>query len=667
MKKLFITAFLALHFFVLHAQKPISPENFDKSVKPEDDFYQFANGGWLKNTQIPATEGRWGSFNELGERNKAVIQEILNEAVTKDKLEKGSTWQLVRDFYLSGTDTISIENAGIEPIREELIKIEKASNWFGLTRWYAEFARKGYSIPFGMYVAPDSKNSTVNALYLSQGGGVLPDRSFYLEDNPRNISVREAYLAYIVKLFTLAGYEETAEKNAQKILELETEIARGTRPRTELRIPEKNYNLRTLAEVKKICPTADFDYFFKTLGLNVNGKIIVGQPEYFEHLENLYKKFGLETWKAYHQYRVIESAAPFLTYAFRNAQFEFSGKKIGGLKEQKERKRQTADLIDRQIGEALGKLFVERAFKPEAKARMQELIDNVKTAFAERIKRLDWMSEETKKQALIKLEAITHKIGYPEIWETYEGVDISPENFYQNIINTRIFRFNKMLADYGKPRDKNRFGMSPPTVNAYYSPLANEIVFPAGILQPPFFYPDADDAVNYGGIGAVIGHELSHGFDDSGAKYDADGNLKNWWSKEDSTKFAALANMVVEQYNEYTVLDTLKINGKLTLGENIADLGGLSVAYEALQIALKKNNPGLIDGFTPEQRFFLSWAQVWRGLYRPETMATYIKTDSHSPGIWRVNGTLSNMKEFHDAFGIKDGSKMKRQKVFKIW
>ncbi len=655
MKKLFLTFILAFVFAFSFAQKPIEIANFDLSVKPADDFYHYTNGQWLKNTTIPASEGRWGTFQELAERNKIITGNILDESLSNNQAEKGSSWQLVRDFFKSGMDTLAVENDGVEPIREELIKIEKAKNWFGISRWYHEFAGKGYPLLLGLYVAPDTKNSAVNTIYLSQGGGALPDRSFYLENNERLTNIRSKYAEYIAKCFELAGYKGKHADKAKKIIEIETEFARITRPRTELRIPEKNYNPHTLAELKKLSPAYDWDYFFKGLGLEKIDKIIVGQPEYLQKAETLYKKFGIEDMKFYHQFRIINAAAPFLTAQFRRLHFEFFGKTVNGLREQKDRRRQMIELTDNQLGDALGKLFVERAFKPEAKRRMGELIDNVKAAFAKRMKNLEWMSEETKLAALAKLAAVTYKIGYPEVWETYPGLDIKPRGFYQNLVNTRKFRYKKMLNDYGKPRDKNRFGMSAPTVNAYYSPLSNEIVFPAGILQPPFFFAEGDDAVNYGGIGAVIGHELTHAFDDSGAKFDAEGNLKNWWTKEDSLKFADLANLVAEQYGNYTVLDSLKLNGRLTLGENIADLGGLSVAYEALQMALQNKSREKIDDFTPEQRFFISWSQVWRGLFRPETMATYIKTDSHSPGIWRVNGTLSNLKEFHDAFGVRDG------------
>lgn len=671
MKLLLHWLLFVLFSFSLQAQehyKAIDLSNFDTSVSPRDDFYRYVNGKWLDKTVIPASEGRWSSFNEVEVRNRIHLDEILKEAVLNNAAPKGSEWQMVRDFYISGMDTFLIQTKSYEPIVEELIKLEKAKDLFGIFRWYGSYIKHGYPTLFAFSIRPDAKNSRQNAAYITQSGLSLPDRSFYLESNERSKKIQQEFLKYVqFCLQRVDKGEKNADKKARIVLEIETEIAKISRERVMMRVPEKNYNLKDLNYLKKALSKFDWKYFFDDLKLQNFNQVIVGQPEYLEKLNDLLVRFSLEDWKIYHRFRIIHSAAPHLSSDFARANFDLFGKTINGLPAPKERHRIIEELITSNLTDAMGKLFAERAFKEEAKQKAEAMIINVKRAFSRRIDNLAWMGAETKKAAQDKLNAITYKIGYPDRWENYGNLDIKRDDFYNNLLQIRAFRAQKMLNDYAKEVDKQRWGMPVSMVNAYYSALNNEIVFPAGILQPPFFSAEADDAVNYGGIGAVIGHELTHGFDDSGSKYDMVGNLQNWWKKEDSLQFANLAGLIVEQFNNLKVLDSVSVNGKLTLGENIADLGGLAMAFDALELATEGQPKLKIDGFTPEQRFFISWAQVWRMKFRPEALLTRIKTDSHSPGMWRVNAPMSNMEQFFESFDVQKGDKMRRKDLIKLW
>jgi putative endopeptidase len=672
LKTILLTAYLAGSSFWVYAQG-INPNNFDKSVKPQDDFYHFVNGNWLKKNDIPAAESRWGAFNELEENNKEILRQIIEEALKKkDKSPKGSHFQLIGDMYAAAMNTKIINELGAKPLQEELAKISEIKNTEDIQKTLARHQKMGLSSLMSVFVNADSKNSKQNAVYLSTGGTTLPDRSYYLEENPKMEQIRKDYLEHISKMFQLLGENnEKSSQIAQRIFRIEKRLAEAQRTRVDMRNPQKNYNKRTLDELNQMLFNIDVKKHFDFIGAKDVKEVIISQPEMLAMIDRMTKDVNIEDWKNYFRWKYVASAASFLSEDFEKENFRFFSTILNGVKEMKPRDKRMIQLLDGVLGQPLGQLYVERAFPPAAEAKMNEMIANIKEVMAERIQKLDWMTAETKAQALKKLEAMGTKIGYPKKWRDFSSVEIKADDFVGNLMRLREFNYNFMLSKIGQPVDKGEFGMTPPTVNAYYSPINNEIAFPAGILQPPFFDFKADDAVNYGGIGAVIGHEITHGFDDQGSQYDAEGNLKMWWSKDDRSKFEGLAGRVIEQYNQYKVLDSIAVNGKLTIGENIADLGGVTLAYEALQKQWKKagKKPKNKDGFTPEQRFFIGFAQIWRGKYRSEALMQRIKTDVHSPGIFRVNGTLSNFAPFHEAFNIKEGDKMKlsKDKSTVIW
>lgn len=650
-------------------KKFIDPANMNTSVRPQDDFFEYANGTWLKNTEIPSTESRWGSFNELSEFNQNALREICEELAAKPG-EKGGISQKVGDFYAAGMDSTTIEKAGFSPIKSHLARIDNLKNYEALLSEIESMYAQGMAPIFGMGVRQDAKNSTVYATHLSAGGINLPDRDYYLKNDDRFEKIRKAYRQHIFNMFKLIGEGDLqANKYVDIVMRMETAFAKAHMDRVERRDPNKTYNKMTLADLEKMCPRVRWTELF-TKSKTTNPYYIVGQPEFFKAVQEALGKETLDDWKTFLKWNILKDAAPYLSSAFVMEDFKMN-QNFSGLKEIQPRWKRLSRMTDAVLGEALGKIYVDRHFKPEAKARMLELVGNLLKVYEKRIKSLDWMSEETKQKGLQKLNTFVTKIGYPDKWLDYTPLSIDrSKSYYENLEAARRFRYNLNVSYLGKPIDRTRWGMSPPTVNAYYSPTMNEIVFPAGILRFPFFDNSADDAVNYGGIGAVIGHEISHGFDDQGSKFDNEGNLKNWWTEDDIKKFQAKTNMVVEQYNNYKVLDTLRVNGKLTLGENIADLGGLSVAYEAFKTySAQAKNPYKIDGLTPEQRFFLSWAQIWRSKMRPEAQANQIQTDPHSPGKFRCNGPLSNMVEFYEIYGVKAGDKMWRAETerVKIW
>ena len=650
-------------------RKFIDAANMNLTARPQDDFYEYANGAWLSKTAIPATEARWGSFNELQEFNQTALKGICDELAAAPG-EKGSLSQKVGDFYASGMDSAAIEKAGIAPLKPYLTRIDAIKNFAGLLEELALENTEGSNPLFGMGVGVDAKNSSVYAPSIGSGGLHLPDRDLYLKDDERSKKIRKAYEEHVIAMFKLAGSTDVQAKQAfADVMRMETAFAKATMTRVERRDPEKTYNKLTLAELEKLCPRMNWADFFKTTK-TTNAYYIIRQPLFMKELHEMLGREKLEDWKAFLKWDAIKSAAPYLSNAFVMENFKFS-QNISGQKEIQPRWKRVSGMTDGVLGEALGKVYVDRYFKPEAKTRMLELVGNLMKTYDKRIKMLDWMSEETKTKALEKLSTFVRKIGYTDKWTDYTALSIDrSKSYFGNVAAASKFLTAENVAYLGKPIDRQKWGMTPPTVNAYYNPTMNEIVFPAGILQFPFFDNDADDAVNYGGIGAVIGHEISHGFDDQGAKFDKDGNLKNWWTESDTKKFEAKTNMVVEQFNNYKVLDTLRVNGKLTLGENIADLGGLSVAYDAFKTySAQGKSDGTIDGFTADQRFFLSWAQVWRSKMRPEAQANQIQTDPHSPGKFRCNGPLTNMAEFYAIFGVKQGDKMWRPEVerAKIW
>ena len=679
MKKTFLLTFsaaLVLSFNVAHSQKKskaapvkyIDKSNMDLSVKPGDNFYEYANGNWLKNNPVPASKTRWGTFDVLRLNSAERLRGLAEEAAAHP--EKDSISQRVGDFYASGMDTAAIDKLGYTPIKAELQKLNDISTKQQALNQIAILRTKGLGSPlFRFSVGQDDKDVNTYIPQFSQGGTSLPDRDYYLKNDMRSKTIREAYVSYMTDLFHMTGDNlAQASQKAHDILALETGLAKLQLTRVEMRDPKKTYNKFAVADFSKMTPGFDWKNLMVSMKVTGADSILVNNPEFFKGADALFSAVPLDTWKAYLEWRVIESAAPYLSSDFVNRSFEFI-KVMTGQKEITPRWQTISSLLDRSLGELVGQLYVKKYFTEAAKQRMLALVQNVQQTFADRINRLTWMSDSTKQQALVKLHAIVNKIGFPDKWETYPGVVIKRNDFYGNVKSVSEFNYNKMAARMGTPVDKTRWGMTPPTINAYYSAGNNEIVFPAGILQFPFFDFGADDAINYGGVAAVIGHELTHGFDDQGRQFAADGNMRDWWTKADADKFNVLAKKVVEQYDAFTVNDSIHVNGKLTLGENLADLGGLNIAYEAFKKTPEGKSDKKIDGFTPDQRFFLSWAQIWRSNTVPEYASQLILTDPHSPGEARANAPVSNMDSWYKAFDVKPGDKMYKpeNERIKIW
>lgn len=676
MKKLHLAAGLSilglLSFVKTDDPKPVRGldlSGMDLSVSPREDFFLYANGGWLKKAEIPASETAWGSFNILRDNNSKNLKGILEEAATS-KAPAGSVKQRVGDLFASGMDTVAIEKRGYEPLKPILAEIDKIKDYKELLRYSATHPLEGGSTFIGAGVGQDAKDPDKYIVSMRQTGTGLPEKDYYTKTDPSTVKVREAYKNYIATLFTLTGIEATKAKQlAEDILALETQIATSHMGRIEMRNPIALYNKFATKDFAAKVPNLDLVNVLTTLRMKTD-TIIVAQPKYYEALNEMLPTANIETLKARLKFSVISGASGYLSKPFVDASFEYSGKTLNGQKVQQERWKRISSLTDNLAGDLLGQLYVEKYFKPEAKKRMDELVANLQKVFEKRINELEWMTAETKVEALRKLKAFTPKIGYPSKWKNYEGVKVKRDDFYGNVRAFGKWRYEEMLGRLGKPVDKSEWGMTPPTVNAYYSPLRNEIAFPAGILQWPFFDPEADDAFNYGAIGAVIGHEMTHGFDDQGRQYNYMGMLKNWWKKDDNDQFKQRAQVVIDQYDGYTVLDGLHVKGQLTLGENIADMGGLSVAYEAFKTFTKQGKSNeKTDGFTPDQRFFLAFGQIWRTKTRDEALRLRVNTDPHSPGEFRANGPLSNFEPFYKAFGVQPGDKMYRPENIrvKIW
>ncbi|MDB5031524.1 M13 family metallopeptidase [Mucilaginibacter sp.] len=650
--------------------KFIDPANMDLSVKPGDNFFDYANGTWIKQNAIPAKETRWGSFNILHQENTDKLLGLLNELSKKPGLPKGGLKQRVGDLYASGMDSVAIEKRGYASIKSDLARISKVNDLKGVISEMVYERVNGEGSPlFGFGVGQDSKHPTKNIVEFGQGGTSLPDRDYYLKDDARTKKIQDAYKHYIVTLFTLTGTGKAdAEKNAATIFTMETTLAKAQLSRTAMRDPNKTYNKFAVRDFNKTTPHLNWAQLMPLMKVSGQDTVLVAQPEFFKAADALLAATAVADWKIYLQWNILKGSAGALSSPFVKANFEYSSA-LSGQKVQAPRNERISGLVDGSLGELLGQLYVEKYFTPAAKQYMVNLVNNLKVTLGERIQHLDWMSDETKAKALKKLAAFTVKIGYPDKWQPYTGLEIDRSDYAGNLRRISKWRYNYSISQLGKPVDKTRWGMSPPTVNAYYSPTNNEIVFPAGILQFPFFDFGADDAVNYGGIGAVIGHEMTHGFDDQGRQFDADGTLRDWWTKDDADKFKSRADQVVAQYNGFTVLDTLHVNGKLTLGENLADLGGLNVAYAAFKKTKQGQSNIKIDSFTPDQRFFLSWAQVWRGSQRPEAAAQRILTDPHSPEQYRTNAPLTNIDAWYAAFNIQPGNKMykKPEDRTRVW
>jgi len=651
--------------------KFIDKANMNLKVKPGDDFAEYSNGIWVKNNPIPAKETRWGSFNQLRDFNINAVKSILeNSLKNQSKAASGSIEKRVADFYAAAMDSLTIEKLGFSPIKEDLSRIEGINNKTGIITEMANFRTSGIGSPlYGFYVGQDRKNIEKMVPQLSQGGTSLPDRDYYLKSDARSLKIQEAYKKYIITLFTLIGTsEETAKKNAETIFQLEKQLADAQMSRVEMRDPYKTYNKLNFVDFQKSTPGIDWNSQLNSYGVPQQDSILVSAPKFFVAANKLIENESLENWKTYLIWNLLKNSAGNLSSPFVKASFAFS-QVLSGQKVQTPRWQRMSNLTDGTIGELLGQLYVKEYFKPEAKARMVELVANLRKAFEIRMNNLDWMSAETKEKARAKLYAFTPKIGYPDKWKNYEGLEINDKTFFNNLRSAGVWGFKENISQLGQPVDRSKWGMTPPTVNAYYSPVMNEIVFPAGILQFPFFAAEADDALNYGGIGAVIGHEMSHGFDDSGSQYDKDGTLRNWWTPEDLAKFKAKTALLGAQFDAYTILDTLHVNGKLTMGENIGDLGGLNMAYEAFKMTEQGKSKKKLDGFTPDQRFFLAWAQVWRGSSLPETAAQLVQTDPHSPAEFRTIGAPVNMDAWYKAFKVKPGNKLykKPEDRIKIW
>ncbi len=650
--------------------KFIDSANMDFSVKPGDDFNAYASGTWIKNNPVPAKETRWGSFNQLRDFNINAVKTVLEKAAADKTAATGSVTKRVADFYTAGMDSAAIEKRGTAPVLPHLERINSIGDVQGIMNEISNLRTMGVAAPlFGFFVAQDRKNVEHMIPQFGQGGTTLPDRDYYLKNEGRNAGIQDAYKKYITALFMLVGSaKEKAEQNAISIFELEKKLAAVQLSRVEMRDPYKTYNKFLVADFGKTTPGINWLQMLTQLRVTGEDSILVNNPPFFKSVDSLLKAMPLQDWKVYLQWNVLKASAPHLSAAFVDANFAYN-QVLSGQRIQTPRWQRISTLTDGCVGELLGQLYVKDYFKPAAKARMAELVANLRKAFAIRINQLDWMSTATKEKALAKLAAFRPKIGYPDKWKNYDSLEISSEKYFENMLNVGQWNYNYMINQLGKPVDRELWGMTPPTVNAYYNATLNEIVFPAGILQFPFFDANADDAVNYGGIGAVIGHEMSHGFDDNGSKYDADGTLRNWWTEEDRTKFDAKTKELGKQFDCYTIQDIIHVNGKLTMGENIGDLGGLNVAYEAFKMTEQGMSSKKIDGFTPDQRFFLGWAQVWRGSILPQTAAQLILTDNHSPSQFRTIGAPVNMDAWYKAFKVKPNNKLykKPEERIRIW
>jgi len=634
----------------------------DPSRKPWEDFYQFANGKWIAGADIPPDRSSVYVFTLLQDRNQEILHKILEEAAGDKDAPKDSIRRKIGTFYRSGMDEAAVEAAGARPLQEQFRRIAAVKDVSGLLAELARLHTYQVNAAFRFGSTPDAKDSRRAIAELGQGGLGLPDRDYYLKDDDKSKAIRTAYLAHVQKMFELLGDRpEAAAGQAQGVLAFETRLAKASRARVELRDPHLNYHLMSVADFEKETPGVSWKPYFEGLGLGALKELTVGQPAFLKEVGLMMTETPLDDWKTYLRWRLIDTYADTLSSGFVTEDFHFKGTVLNGIPRNRPRWERVTLATDRKLGEALGQLYVAKAFSPEAKARAEALVKNVKATLRERLANLDWMSPETRKQALAKLDAMAVKIGYPNKWRDYTALGVDHPVYVENVMAANAFQNGYDLAKIGKPVDRDEWGMTPPTVNAYYNASLNEIVFPAGILQPPFFDPEADDAVNYGAMGMVIGHELTHGFDDQGRKYDAAGNLRDWWLPQDERKYKERAAEIAKQYGDYVVADDLKINGALTLGENIADLGGLKLSYLALEKTLRDKPAAKIDGYTPEQRFFLSFGQIWRGLMRPEALRLMIQTNPHSPARYRVLGPLYNMPEFFKAFDV--GAEQARGRV----
>ncbi len=648
--------------------KFIDPANMDLSIKPGDNFFLYANGTWLKNNPVPPSKTRWGSFDALRQSSLDNLKLITEDAAKN--ASKNNLYQRVGDLYAAAMDSAAIEKLGYTPIKSELERLNALTTQEQVLNEIATLRTHGMGgVLFGFGVGQDDKNVNQYIPEFRQGGLSLPDRDYYLKNDTRSQTIRTEYLGYVTDMFKLVGDDPTfAQQKALQILNLETALAKAQLSRVELRDPVKTYNKFSVDDFSKATPGLDWKTLLSAMKVSKADSVLCNNPAFFKTINSLLTAVPVNVWKAYLQWAIIKNHAAYLSSDFVNRQFKFS-QVLSGQKEISPRWQRMSGMVDNNLGELVGQLYVEKYFNDAAKQRMLALVKNVQQTVADRINRLDWMGDSTKQQALGKLNAIINKIGFPDKWETYKGVVINKDDLVGSLKSVNEWAYNDMVNRMGKPVDKTKWLMTPATVNAYYNPSNNEIVFPAAILQFPFFDPNADDAVNYGGIAAVIGHEITHGFDDQGRQYAADGNLKDWWTAVDAKQFTERADKVVAQYAAFTVNDSLHVNGNLTLGENLADLGGLNIAYEAFKKTEQGKSDKKIDGFTPDQRFFLSWGQIWRSNILPDYAAQLVMTDPHSPGMYRCNGPLVNVDAWYAAFNIQPADKMYKPESerIKIW
>lgn len=646
----------------------IDLNNIDKSVRPQDDFYTYINGGWLKTHKIPADKTSIGAFNDLREQSIADVKEIIEDVSKQPDLKPGSDEQKVGDLFSSYMDMKHRNELGIKPIENEIKKIAALKDKNELASYFAEGQIEGIGSPLAFYVSIDAKNSSRYATHIWQSGLGLPDRDYYFKDDERSKKLRKDYVEHISKMFQLVGLKNP-QKSAKMIMALETRLAKYHRDRRENRNSEKRYNKFLVSDLNKLTDQFNWTDYLKAQGVADQADIIINQPEFIEGFGKIFADTSLEDWKTYLDWKLINATAGMLTENLDKQNFDFYSRTLNGRKEQRPLWKRGVGVVNRALGEVIGKIYVKRHFDPEAKKRMKQLVENLRGAYKESIKGLEWMSAKTKVAAIKKLEAFTPKIGYPDRWEDYSGIKISKDDLIGNLLSTRLDSHKKNLQKLHDPIHKWEWGMTPQTVNAYYSPSRNEIVFPAAILQPPFFNMNADDAANYGGIGAVIGHEMGHGFDDQGSKYDGEGNLNNWWTANDLSEFKNRTAKLVNQYSNYKVFDDLNVDGKLTLGENIGDLSGVTIAYRAYKMSLNGKEAPVIDGLTGDQRFFMGFAQIWRGKRTEKALRNQVATNPHSPAKFRALGALSNMPEFYKAFNLKPGDAMyiKPEDRVKIW
>jgi endothelin-converting enzyme/putative endopeptidase len=643
------------------------PGLVDRSIEPCADFYQFACGGWIARNPVPPDQSRWGRFNELADRNRATLRVILEKAAAGGP-GRDAVDQKIGDAYASCMDEAAIEAKGLAPLKPLLDDIGALASKDDLPAAIARLHTIGVNALFGFGSTQDFKDATQVIAGVDQGGLSLPDRDYYLKDDAKSTELRGQYAAHLATVFGLIGQpKEGAEAAARTVVEIETALAKASLDRVSRRDPEKLYHKMARTELQSLSPAFAWSRYLEGVGAPPFESVNVAVPDFLKAADGLLGSASLDAWKTYLRWQAVRVAAPLLPAAFVDANFEFFGKTLTGQKELRPRWKRCADLVDQDLGDALGRRYVEATFGPDGKARMKVMVDALEHALGEDIRALDWMTETTKKQALGKLEAVANKVGYPDVWRDYATLEIVRGDALGNRQRASVFEWKRDLAKIGRPLDRKEWGMSPPTVNAYYNPLMNDINFPAGILQPPFFDKAMDDGVNFGAIGAVIGHELTHGFDDQGRQFAANGNLSDWWTEADATEFKKRVACFVDQYDSYTAVDDVKLNGKLTLGENVADNGGVRIARLALREVVAGKGAPPRDGFTADQRFFLGWGQIWCQNHTEEAARLLAQVDPHSPGRYRVNGVVSNMPEFQKAFGCKPSAPMVRQNACRVW